>query len=501
MYFNGVNFAIANQITEKVIDATHYSVQRIIDPIKLSLKKAVEENVCNFFEVSGHYDTYISKSCVSVLENKYLSKKYGSTLMDVDPSFALCSASIERVKKKVSCFPELVNKTIAPGLYSLRMDKDGTRMIVVKEPILNDDDRSSNGISGVVMNFSTKMFFVGPHREKWYNKVRKEIDDLVSEVSKSSQGNNRLRYQSISSAGEASNDLRIRPMNFLTFPAKEELLAQISDFVAKEAIYKEFSVPYRLGILLSGKPGTGKTAFAFSLAQHLDMNCVSVNLDYFDKEEGDNQFNKPNTVFVIDEIDSQLINRAETSQKEITNALTHSRRLLQLLRAMDTMDNCAIVVATTNYPEKLDPALRRSGRFDICIDMDDLSEEYAKVMVENRGGDPKEVLKGITFPVNPAELEQIIIQNVLEKNNMLKKNVASYEELGLQEEEKPEEVKESDDDGTVTLKRNSLDSFIGTAEPRKFNYAPASYFDEDKDDDEDENEWEIDDEDDDDDDM
>jgi len=433
--FNPFRVAIVDNVVSKGFAVLSSTTQRLIAPLKANLMDYVENNLCCHFNVSGHYDSYISKSCVSILENKYLSKKYGSTLIDVDPSFALCTASIERVKKKVTCFPELVNKTIAPGIYTLVMDKEKTRMIILKEPILNKDDRSDNGILSNVVHFNTSIFFIGPNRYKWFKRVRKEIDDLVSSISKTNQDNNRIRYNAMSAAGEDSKDLQVRPMSLLTFPAKESLLKEISDFRSKEKIYKEYAVPFRKGILLSGKPGTGKTAFAFSLAQHLEMDCVSVNLDVFDKNDGDNAFGNGNTIYVIDEIDSQLVNRSESSHEAVQSQLTTSRRLLQLLKAMDSMNNGAIVVATTNYPERLDPALKRSGRFDIWVEMSDLSEEYATDMIKHRGCDPEKVLKGQTFPINPAYLEQLIIQNILVENKIGQAEVVSYSDLGLNEDE------------------------------------------------------------------
>lgn len=433
--FSAMQYALANNITTKAFGRIYDSAMRTITPIKANAMDYIQKHACCWFTISGHYDSYISKSCVSVLENKYLSKKYGSTLIDVDPSFALCTASIERVKKKVNCFPELVNKTIAPGTYSLVMDKDGTRMIVIKEPIIGKDDRSENGILGNIVHYSTTMIFIGKNREKWFKRVRQEIDDLVSSISKTNQEGNTIRYNAMSAAGEDSKNLQVRPMSLLTFPQKESTLQILHDFKAKEKIYKEYAVPFRTGILLSGIPGTGKTAFAFSLAQYMEMDCVSVNLDVFDKQDGDNKFSMPNTIYVIDEIDSQLVNRSESSHEVVQSQLTTSRRLLQLLKAMDSMNNGSIVVATTNYPERLDPALRRSGRFDHWIEMDDLSYEYAVEMVKARNCDPDEVLKGMTFPMNPAYLEQVIIQHILETNKIGQKEVASYESLGLNEEE------------------------------------------------------------------
>ena len=489
--FNPVSYAIANNVIGKAMAVASNSAQRVIGPLKASLMEYVDKNICSYFNISGHYDSYISKSCVSILDGKYLSKKYGSTLIDVDPSFALCSASIERVKKKVTCFPELVNKTIAPGIYTLMMDKEGTRMIVLKEPILSKDDRSDNGILSSVVHFSTSIFFIGPNRQKWFTKVRREIDDLVSAISKTNQDNNRIRYNSLSSNGEEAKDLQVRPMSMLTFPAKDSLLKEINDFKRKESIYKEYAVPYRKGFLLSGKPGTGKTAFAFSLPQYYEMECVSVNLDVFDKQNGDNAFGMPNTIYIIDEIDSQIVNRQTSSHEEVQNQNTTSRRLLHLLKAMDSMGHGSLVVATTNYPERLDPALRRSGRFDVWVEMDDLSEEFAIEMCKNRGCDPDKILKGKTFPINPAQLEQDIIRAILVDNRIGNQNKqASFEELDLNEEA-PESNIETIAEDTAGMKIEDDDDDELPA-PVKFScvgggavFKNTDEYDDDDDDDED----------------
>lgn len=423
-----------NSVSDAVVKTASANIMRVVSPTLNNVNAYINENVMPHFTISGHYDSYISKACVSVLEDKYLKYKYGSTLIDVDPSFALCTASIERVKRKVSCFPELVNKTIKPGIFTLVMDEDGTRMIVVKEPILNKDDRSANGILGNIVHYSTSFFFIGKRKNYWYKKIRREIDDLVSSISKANQNNGSVRYQTLAASGETSKDMKVKDMNLLQFPMKEHILDKLQSFRNKESIYKEYQVPYRKGILLGGKPGVGKTAFAFALANHFEMECVSVNLDYFDKADGDEAFKNPNTVYIIDEIDSQLVNRSTTDHLEIQKQNTTSRRLLQLLRAMDSMDGGSIVVATTNYPERLDPALLRSGRFDMNINMDDLPYEYAVNMVKSRGCDPDVLLAGKTFPCNPAQLEQEIIEYILKTNEVGREEKISLDELGLNED-------------------------------------------------------------------
>ncbi|MDE6492278.1 MAG: ATP-binding protein [Lactobacillus sp.] len=445
--FSMTKFAFTNNIANNIVGKAMTESRRILVPLRNTLLKWVDENICCYFEITGHYDSYISKSCVSVLHNKYLSKKYGNTLYDVDPAFALCTASLEKVRQKVSAFPELVNKTIAPGIYTLVMDAEGSRMIIVKEVVLSKDDRSDNGIITSISNYSTKCFFIGKNRKKWCDQVKKEIDDLVSSISKTNQDNNRIKYTVMGTDGEDNmKEISVRPMNMLSFPAKDDLLELIRAFLSKKKIYEELATPHRLGILLSGKPGVGKTAFAFSVPQYFEMECVSVNLDIFDKKHGDAVFSRPNTVFIVDEIDSQLMNRYISNQESIQKDPVMSNRLIQLIRGIDSMDRGSIIIATTNYPERLDPALLRSGRFDEIVDMGDISESFAKEMISSRGCNPEEVLRKIEkFPVNPAYLEQVIIRHIMQVNGIGVRKTVSLDELGLHEEKVPgEETKNSD---------------------------------------------------------
>lgn len=490
-----LKFTVLNNASSVVVNTITRYAPRVLTPVQNNIMNWVQHNVCCYFEINGHFDSYISKSMTSILENKYLSKKYGSTLIDVDPAFALCTASLEKVKKKVSCFPELVNKTIASGIYSLQMDKDGTKMILVRMPVISKDDRSENGIISGITHYNTGFIFVGKNREHWFKYVRKEIDDLVSSISKTNQGNGTVRYRTLSASGDNNTgDMKVRPMHMLSFPEKDQILSILDDFVGQEKLYKNINLPYRKGFLLGGKPGTGKTAFAFSVPQYYDMDVVSVNLDAFDKTNGDNAFSQPNTVYIIDEIDSQLVNRAITDQEQIQKTQDMSRRLLQLLRAMDSMDGGSIVIATTNYPERLDPALRRSGRFDYYFTFKDIDETYARKMIMERESDlckmdPDEILKDKTFPINPAELEKIIVEYILKKNNMVRK-VASFDELGLAEEVKKEEENKIVD--AVAVADDDDDEESSDAPryhvPEGSHLGSDAYDDEDDDEDEDEEE-------------
>ncbi|MBW4474123.1 MAG: AAA family ATPase [Stenomitos rutilans HA7619-LM2] len=125
------------------------------------------------------------------------------------------------------------------------------------------------------------------------------------------------------------------------------------------------------GVLLVGPPGTGKTLTARALAQDLGVNYIAivgpeVMGKYYGEAEGRlrSLFQKasrsaPCIVF-IDEIDSLAPDRAQVEGE------VEKRVVAQLLSLMDGFARTkgVIVLAATNRPDHLDPALRRPGRFD-----------------------------------------------------------------------------------------------------------------------------------------
>ncbi|MDX2214821.1 MAG: AAA family ATPase [Oculatellaceae cyanobacterium bins.114] len=125
------------------------------------------------------------------------------------------------------------------------------------------------------------------------------------------------------------------------------------------------------GVLLVGPPGTGKTLTARALAQELGVNYIAiVGPEVMGKYYGEAEarlrslFQKatrsaPCIVF-IDEIDSLAPDRAKVEGE------VEKRVVAQLLSLMDGFAKTqgVIVLAATNRPDHLDPALRRPGRFD-----------------------------------------------------------------------------------------------------------------------------------------
>lgn len=137
-------------------------------------------------------------------------------------------------------------------------------------------------------------------------------------------------------------------------------------------LFADFGVTPPRGILLHGPPGTGKTMLLRCVANEANAHVLTINgPSIVSKYLGETEaalrdiFNEarqyqPSIIF-IDEIDSLAPSRASDDSGEV-----ESRVVATLLTLMDGMGGAGrvVVVAATNRPNTVDPALRRPGRFD-----------------------------------------------------------------------------------------------------------------------------------------
>lgn len=150
-------------------------------------------------------------------------------------------------------------------------------------------------------------------------------------------------------------------------------LVEIVDFLKKPEAFTKMGAKVPRGILLCGKPGTGKTLIAKAIAGEANVPFISMSGSEFIEMFaglGASRVRKlfekakkmaPCIVF-IDEIDAIGARRTSNSGAESENNQT----LNQLLVEMDGFESneTIIVLAATNRPEMLDKALLRPGRFD-----------------------------------------------------------------------------------------------------------------------------------------
>jgi transitional endoplasmic reticulum ATPase len=201
---------------------------------------------------------------------------------------------------------------------------------------------------------------------------------ISEEVAKPQRSIPRITYEDI--GGLRGEVVKVREM--IELPMKHPEL------------FERLGVEAPKGVLLHGPPGTGKTLLAKAVASETNAHFISLSGPeimskyYGESEERLRQIfeeaekNAPSIIF-IDEIDSIAPKREEVTGE------VEKRVVAQLLALMDGMESRGkvVVIAATNRPNAIDPALRRPGRFDreIVIGVPDQKGRLEILQIHTRG--------------------------------------------------------------------------------------------------------------------
>src|SRR5688500_16262659 len=195
----------------------------------------------------------------------------------------------------------------------------------------------------------------------------------------------------------AEDDVKVSFADVAGVDEAEQELKEIVEFLKTPKKYTNLGGRIPKGVLLVGPPGTGKTLLARAVAGEAKVPFFSLSgsefvemfvgvgaarvRDLFAQAE-----QKAPCIIFIDELDA--LGRARV-QSPIGSHEEREQTLNQLLAEMDGFDarKAIIIMAATNRPEVLDPALLRPGRFDrqVLVDKPDVKgrEEVLKIHVRN----------------------------------------------------------------------------------------------------------------------
>jgi ATPase family associated with various cellular activities (AAA) len=191
------------------------------------------------------------------------------------------------------------------------------------------------------------------------------------------------------------------------FTEKESILKLFKGFKEKTLYPKHLPIDNKLGILLYGPPGTGKTGFISALANFLEKPVIMIDMsrvktrssldvlfgnygkDYilvfeeFDCMEGIQRRDTPAAEIKVPEDPNNphlmysmmlMANAKDKDNEEWKKEMAAARDRLDLgylLRKLDGLESGdgRVIIATTNHPEKIDPALLRPGRLGIQLNL------------------------------------------------------------------------------------------------------------------------------------
>ena len=230
------------------------------------------------------------------------------------------------------------------------------------------------------------------------------------------------------------------------FRGKDKFVENINYFANNKDAYRELGIPYSLGILLYGPVGTGKTSCMKAVASMLKRHLIDVSLSriksqkelreiFYGSKINGNECDFSKRIYVLDELDAILDiikdrklkekdkeyclhveddnlnqNKSNTYNKNIqlqnsynqNNFNRQSQQIsnnnndkeefdgVRLEDLLTIMDGCVeqdgpIFIATTNYIELIDKALKRPGRFDICLNLDNADNDIIEQIIEHFG--------------------------------------------------------------------------------------------------------------------
>jgi ATP-dependent Zn protease len=165
---------------------------------------------------------------------------------------------------------------------------------------------------------------------------------------------------------------------FLDGDVKENIITNIDTFINGTADYARLGIARKIGFLLHGSPGNGKSSIIYAIAKAYNRSIYKINLSVEKKDFMAQVATIRDSVVIFEDVDTFNVSHKRDTATTDDASATNTKKdkldrivlsdILEVLDGYCYFDEC-IIIMTTNFIEKLDAALIRAGRMDhqICF--------------------------------------------------------------------------------------------------------------------------------------
>ena len=309
------------------------------------------------------------------------------------------------------------DKVLGRGIYFLDLSKNDKNSYII---LIIGNGRS--GDKGEERRYNHNLvnwdiYFIGDKNIKLSNKLKHKLEMYEEEYNKNSS----YYYIYDAYTAEYSDSLSPKSFDNMVFTDKNKILMYINNWIDNLHIYEKYEIIPKLSILIYGPPGTGKTTFALALAKMLNLTRIMYTPAecFSSSTRSDTYYNAG--VILMDDIDTYANNRDDDTSIQNKNIVSKILKFLDnppaayIVGRDGKRHKVQIVVATTNYYDKLDSAVKRHGRFDLHFEMKYFDKEEAIEfcnLYDLELGNICPKANNKNFRISPAELQALCISNI-----------------------------------------------------------------------------------------
>jgi hypothetical protein len=191
----------------------------------------------------------------------------------------------------------------------------------------------------------------------------------------------------------------------LYFFGKDKLVEELDRFKKSEEVYRRMGIAHKKGFLIKGPPGTGKSNAASAIAIYLGYSSYYLNLSAVKDDR--------EIVRALSTVNGNCAIILEDIDRAFTGDNSQKFNIATLLNALDgngNVNNCVIIM-TTNFADRLDPALTRSGRIDSHIEIGYPRWQDVSDFMSDFYEEPTELTGNLGLKMTIADVQNICLSS------------------------------------------------------------------------------------------